>query len=686
MFYKFYLSHLDKKNEIFSRNSVNMFYYFIIGLLYIFYIYLTKNIFLIELNDNNLIMISIYSSTVFFVVGIIIFVIRLFSLQNFEKKYLFSLLFLNFFSGFIHYIRTLNYDFVINTHYNKHVSILEYFEWIITVPLLQDLESIFLLCDDKLRKNMIYSSFIMLITGFYSTFFTGFINYLLLFISFSAFIFINFSKIYMGFIIYPTVIINNTSSILSSISTILWSCFPIAFLLSKFNYITYNNELIIYTILDVCSKFLFSLILIEFHFNKISIKLIQENSKNYYKNEKQNKLLQNLFYDLRSPLNALVLGLDHISNELNTTDQQYKTIISNLTISTQYLQRIFEDVLLICKQDKYNIELLKKPFNLFVVLSNAIKPFETYGQLNYIKNLSNLDQENLSNNKIIKIQLHYDPLIPSIVIGDEYRLTQIINNLLSNSVKFTNNECIINVYCTLIKTVNNIVKIRFCIEDNGVGITQDNIDKICKEYEQVNIIDSAYGFGLGLSIVKSLLELHNSKLEINSIVNNGSNFSFDINYQVEENLFDDQIAIIGTDRQIHIKSDESNFKVLIVDDMLTNRTIIRLILENNKISCDEAYDGIDALEKVNKTHYDLIIMDGRMPRLNGIEATKQIIENSKNKDICPIILGFTGSFNNDWINKFLSAGATDVLYKPINKQKLIEKIKEFQNKIHNKNL
>jgi CheY-like chemotaxis protein len=417
----------------------------------------------------------------------------------------------------------------------------------------------------------------------------------------------------------------------------------------------------------------------------MSIKLIQETSKN--------KLLQDLLNPLINPLNTLVLELNHIHNELNTTDQQYKTLISNLTISTQHLQKIFEDVLLICKQDKYNIELLKKPFNLFMILSNTIKPFETYNQL---KILETGYDDRLRN---IKIQLHYDPLIPSIVIGDEYRLTQIITNLLSNSIKFTDENCIINIYCTLLEhinahevqngmvpshqvknlmSINNKVKIRFCVEDNGIGITQENIDKICEEYQQLNIIDNVNGFGHGLSIVKSLINLHNSKLEINSVLNKGSNFSFDIIYQTEKEIYDDQIAIIQQERQSRIKTDENNFKVLIVDDMLTNRTIIRLILENNNINCDEAFDGINALEKVNKNHYDLIIMDGRMPRLNGIEATKQIIENSKNKKICPIILGFTGSFNNDWISQFLKAGATDVLYKPINKQKLIEKIKEYQ--------
>ncbi len=267
--------------------------------------------------------------------------------------------------------------------------------------------------------------------------------------------------------------------------------------------------------------------------------------------------------------------------------------------------------------------------------------------------------------KNLKLMLSYDTEIPPVLLGDEVRLTQILMNLISNALKFTQKGSI-ELRVTAMEESQAGVKVRFSVIDTGIGIPGSKINLIFDRFTQAeNYTTRVYGgTGLGLNIVKSLVDLHEGELSVKSEMGKGSEFSFEITFPVGASS---ELPDSGNTYSEGTK-DLSGFKVLLVEDNLHNQILAKTYLEKYHASVDIAGNGLIALEKLKENLYDVILMDVQMPVMDGVTTTQNIRTNMKS-DI-PIIGCSAHSLSTEKI-ACLNAGMNDYITKPYTEMDLV---------------
>ncbi|WP_418636134.1 response regulator [Winogradskyella sp.] len=247
-----------------------------------------------------------------------------------------------------------------------------------------------------------------------------------------------------------------------------------------------------------------------------------------------------------------------------------------------------------------------------------------------------------------------DSKIPKWIKGDQTKMSQILINLLGNALKFTNNGEV-QLVVTLIEKVENNLKLKFEVIDNGQGISEADQKKIFEEFGQLKHQGHFQGSGLGLTIVRKLLFDMGSKIELKSVVGEGSNFYFEITVgqaqkeHANENI-EDKISIDKL----------KNKRVLVVDDNTINLLVTKKTLESHNILVDVATNGQEGIDKIMQTQYDLVLMDVHMPVMDGIEATKRIRE----LQLPLTIIALTAVTQNEQDNRFKEAQFDDSIVKP----------------------
>jgi CheY-like chemotaxis protein/HPt (histidine-containing phosphotransfer) domain-containing protein len=268
------------------------------------------------------------------------------------------------------------------------------------------------------------------------------------------------------------------------------------------------------------------------------------------------------------------------------------------------------------------------------------------------------------------------PEIPKVLLADEIRLLQILSNLTSNSIKFTDKGSV-KINISLQEKRGNLHKIKVEVSDTGIGITEDNLRMLFESFSQVdNSSTKAYaGTGLGLVISKELCKMMNGEIGVITKFGEGSTFWFTFEANESKRLpekhafSEDPIVKIGNNFiDVHPK-------ILVVDDNSINQMVASEILKKSGCEVDLADNGLEAIEKVKANHYDLIFMDIQMPKMDGISATKEI-KRLKIKDQAPIIAMTAYSMKEDK-EKFLLGGMDDYIPKPIKAEMLISKVKEW---------
>ncbi len=277
-------------------------------------------------------------------------------------------------------------------------------------------------------------------------------------------------------------------------------------------------------------------------------------------------------------------------------------------------------------------------------------------------------QARLNGNRLL-----YEPCkdeIP-VILGDPFRLQQILNNLLSNAIKFTHYGEV-RFSSEVVEVSNSHVKIAIQVADNGIGIPQEKFDKVFEDFTQAGpeVTRKYGGTGLGLSIVKKLVELHQGEIIIKSEPNKGTLITCYLEYALGNEEKIDQPII----NKLIIPENIQKLKVLIVDDEEYNRMLIHSIFKKWNVQCTEAANGLDAIEQLKLQPYDLILMDSRMPVLDGIKATKFIRNNmDQSKAKVPIITVTAAVLSSD-MEKYSLSGANAVLEKPFSEESLLNTI------------
>lgn len=365
--------------------------------------------------------------------------------------------------------------------------------------------------------------------------------------------------------------------------------------------------------------------------------------------EAKTNFLSTVSHELRTPLYA-VTGLAHLLLEENPSESQ-KEHLKSLKFSGDYLLNFINDILQINKIDADKLEPLNMEFNLKKVLADVI---------------SSLQQSAKENNT--KITLDYDEKIPKHLMSDPLKLSQIFMNLVGNALKFTKNGEV-NVIAKLMKKEEEEVTIYFEVKDNGIGISNEQQQNIFDSFEQGSIqINREYGgTGLGLTIVKSLLGLFDSKIQLQSTLGKGSSFFFELDLKSKDSVVD-EIAFEITQKDY----DLDGLHVLVVEDNKINQVITKKMLNKKGISCEIAGNGNTAVEMANTSQYDGILMDIHMPGISGVEATIQI----RKFDTDTPIIALTAISLDDSLESFYAAGCNDVVTKPFKPEVFYQKIGE----------
>jgi signal transduction histidine kinase/ActR/RegA family two-component response regulator len=365
--------------------------------------------------------------------------------------------------------------------------------------------------------------------------------------------------------------------------------------------------------------------------------------------EAKTNFLSTVSHELRTPLYA-VTGLTHLLLEENPAEHQ-KEHLKALKFSGEYLLNFINDILHINKIDANKLEPMSMEFNLKKVLNEVI---------------DSLFQSAKANNT--KISLDFDPAIPDHLLSDPIKLSQIFMNLIGNAIKFTKNGEV-QVIARLQEKVEDKVTLYFEVKDNGIGISEEKLQSIFDGFEQGSIqINREYGgTGLGLTIVKSLLGLFDSKIQLNSKLGQGSSFFFELDMKSIDSILDEE-PFENQKREFEFKG----LHLLIVEDNKINQVITKKMLAKKEITSDIANNGEEAVTLAKENAYDAILMDIHMPGISGEEAT---IEIRKFDQRTPII-ALTAISLDDSLESFYAAGCNDVVTKPFKPEIFYQKIGE----------
>jgi signal transduction histidine kinase/ActR/RegA family two-component response regulator len=364
--------------------------------------------------------------------------------------------------------------------------------------------------------------------------------------------------------------------------------------------------------------------------------------------------LANMSHEIRTPMNAIAGFTEQLMHSpLNDQQHEQAEIVKK---SCDHLLRIINDILDYSKMQAGKMEFEKIGFKPLDIINET---FQLVSQLATPKN--------------IELQSVIGKNVPEVVIGDPVRLRQVLLNLVNNSVKFTENGFVkIEVNGRSIDTKS--VRLYFKVTDTGIGIPKDKMDVIFNEFEQADTsITRKYGgTGLGLSISKILVELQGGDIYINSTFNKGTEVSFNLPFKkgTENDLI---VSQEGPTENI----DMQEKKVLVVDDEKFNRKLLCAILKKWNIITEEAENGREALKAINASAYDLLLLDIRMPEMNGIELTQEIRKlGDRNKARMPII-AISAATGVEDIGDYKAAGVDDIISKPFKEEELYTKIKKI---------
>ena len=374
--------------------------------------------------------------------------------------------------------------------------------------------------------------------------------------------------------------------------------------------------------------------------------------------------LSTMTHEIRNPLNA-VIGITHILKNENPKTSQVE-YLNTLEFSAGQLMTLINDILDFNKIEAQKIVLEQITFSLHKFLKKIQRSFEPR-----------------VNEKGISLKIIRDDKLPEHVVGDQARLSQILNNLLSNAIKFTKKGGV-SLKVTHLDTTDEYNELRFEVTDTGIGIAKDKLDEIFDNFSQASTDTTRKygGTGLGLSITKKLLELHKSEIIVESVLGKGSTFRFDLKLQKAED--DYQANENNQDEPHKVKNTLDGLRLLLAEDHPINQMVARKFLQNWGVIVDFADNGKLAMEKLNSCSsdkfYDILLMDLQMPELNGYE-TARLIRESPNEHLRDIpIIALTASAIDEVKDDLFASGMNDYVSKPFNPNELYNKIARYSSK------
>jgi PAS domain S-box-containing protein len=382
--------------------------------------------------------------------------------------------------------------------------------------------------------------------------------------------------------------------------------------------------------------------------------LIKSKENAEYSKKVKETFLANMSHELRTPVNGII-GITNLLLRTELNEQQ-KSMLNLLETSSKSLLGVINDVLDISKIEAGKFNIVRTPNNIRELIKSA------FDLLKFRADESN-----------IEFILEIDDNVPSNLLVDSLRLNQILMNLLSNAIKFTERGYV-KLKVSVMQKHNDKVKLKYSVEDSGIGVPADRLSKIFDSFEQAeeDTVSKYGGTGLGLTIVKKLAELKGGELTVSSQLGKGSIFNF-INWHT---------IVAKPVEKMNTKPDKvlapfNNISVLVAEDNMVNQFMLSKMLKDWNVNVEMVDNGRKLVEKLKANRYDLILMDTHMPEMNGYEAARTIrVDFEEPKRSIPIISLSASSFGHEQ-EQAITAGMNDVLAKPFQPYQLHEKISQL---------
>jgi len=391
--------------------------------------------------------------------------------------------------------------------------------------------------------------------------------------------------------------------------------------------------------------------------------IAQARIKSDLRTQQKSNFLATMSHEIRTPLNA-ILGMTEIQMQNNTHPPATSEAFIKINNSGNLLLNIINDILDLSKIEAGKLELVPVKYEVSSLINDII-------QLNYIRYES----------KPIEFKIDIDPNIPAVLVGDELRIKQILNNLLSNAFKYTAKgivELTINAECVGRGGGAVSVTLIFQVKDTGQGMTPDQISKLFDEYTRFNMEANrtTEGAGLGMTITRNLINLMYGKINVKSAIDEGTHVTVRIPQKIEglgiRRLLGkdvaDSLRLFKQSNTVQYKKTQISHeympygRILIVDDVETNLYVAKGLMMPYSLKIDLATSGFEAIEKVKSGNiYDIIFMDHMMPKMDGIETTKQL----RNMKYTNPIVALTANALAGQAEMFLKNGFDDFISKPI---------------------
>ncbi|WP_159947174.1 ATP-binding response regulator [Polaribacter septentrionalilitoris] len=368
-------------------------------------------------------------------------------------------------------------------------------------------------------------------------------------------------------------------------------------------------------------------------------------------NEEKSRFLAIMSHEIRNPLNSILGYAEMISSEkLSKNVAQY---IKNLSSAGKNLKVIVDDILDLSRIEAGKLALVSEEVSINEIIKNCENDFQH-------------QQKNNGVSLVFKVTEN----VPKIVLGDTVRIYQILSNLISNAIKFTEKGSV-TTKVDVISEDDKTVSIQFTVADSGRGMSKEQTQKIFEEYQQNKISDNRIkgGAGLGLAIVNRLINAMNGNISVESKLDFGTTFFVKIPFlkPIKNKKFCSEQETKKT--IINLK----DRKILVADDDVLNLTIVQHFLTKEKAKITLVKDGLEALSKIKKEHFDVILLDIYMPNLTGEELILKVNDFTEFNKNTPV-LALTANSTEEDVKRYLEIGFSGIISKPFTSAMFLEKI------------
>lgn len=380
--------------------------------------------------------------------------------------------------------------------------------------------------------------------------------------------------------------------------------------------------------------------------------------------ENKTNFLSSVSHELRTPINA-VLGLDEMILR-ESEDENILGYASDIQNAGKTLLGLVNDILDSSKLEEGKMEIIPTEYELASTINDLINMIAIKAA-----------------DKNLAFDVEVDKNTPHFLYGDEVRIKQVILNILTNAVKYTEKGSV----CMAVgfERIDELdIYLCVSVKDTGIGIKEEDMKRLFSRFERIEESRNKdiEGSGLGMSIVKQLLSLMGSQLSVESVYGEGSDFSFKVRQRVTKwepigNFTEMYKASVEERSKYRAPFIAPDARILVVDDTPVNLTVVKGLLKETGIAVDTAESGAETLEKVKAAHYDIIFLDQRMPKMDGTETLHAMEELSDNQCKGVPVIALTANAVSGSRERYLKEGFTDYLSKPIDSIRLEEMIKTY---------